>query len=197
MWLLSLKCKNNDYMSGTDCIYFLANYPIPTIQCLELPQQVHDPLSLSSSTTNTTVGPWVHSHYSVDSLMWMSKHHGSSGVPLKRPGKSGCAWGKQVFLMCMKVARSPTVTPLCLFDGESVAQLASSLLSDWLAVGAAGKCLSSSLPCRSHFCFHCGPEQKSVLFSIPQAFFIASTCEESFSWGNAEKSLKQQLDFIW
>lgn len=46
------------------------------------------------------VSPWVHSHYSVDSLMWMSKHHGSSGVPLKRPGNSGGAWKNTSVFWC-------------------------------------------------------------------------------------------------
>lgn len=76
--------------------------------------------------------PWVHSHYSVDSLMWMSKHHGSWGVLLKRPSKSGGAWRKVSVFDVHEKAWSLTVTPLLLFDGGIRARRSSLAPFFWL-----------------------------------------------------------------
>lgn len=108
-------------------------------------------------------------------------HQGSF---LRGPARAGVHGGKQVFSMCMRVAWSLTVTPLCLFYGDtSVAQLSSSvLLSDtlkevWVSVqvvpghtcqGAAAAVSSVG-------------QQKSVLFLFRvQVLFFSSASEETF-----------------
>lgn len=116
----------------------------------------------------------------------MSKHYGSSRVPLKRPSKSWGAWRKASVFDVHESSLVPNShSTACILCGDtSAAQLASSfLLSDtleelWVSVQVVpGHACQGAAAAVSSV-----GQQKSVLFlfRVQALFFSAASCEESF-----------------
>lgn len=138
--------------------------------------------------------PWVHAHYSVDSLMWTL-------WILKGPSQEDqqereCMEQIKCFVHESSLVPKSHLTMSVLCGDARQAQLASFSLF-WVTRGAVGECSSSSRPCLSRSCcccFLCGQTQKrAVSSSCPSIFFLKNPSPRDYS----VKLLKQQLDFLW